>query len=117
MKHSNNAIRDAFRQHRPMTAETPPSFDSVFAAAEQQVRARRRGRVIGVVAAAMVAVLTIALLPAGKDEITYLDVEELAATTLWIAPSDSLLPEYQFDIYREMPRLFESTDPDGGALL
>tara|TARA_R110002096_G_scaffold97263_3_gene216681 strand:- start:5124 stop:5477 length:354 start_codon:yes stop_codon:yes gene_type:complete len=117
MKHSDNAIRDALRQERPMIAETPPSFDSVFSAAEEQVRVRRRGWAIGVAVTAMVAVLTIALLPAGKDEITYLDVEELAATTLWTAPSDSLLPEYQFDIYRDMPRLFESTDPDGGALL
>ena len=117
MEHSDKTIRDAIRQHRPMTGEKPPSFDSVFMAAERQVRARRRGWAVGVAAAAIVAVLTIALLPAGKDEITYLDVDELAATTLWTAPSDSLLPEYQFDIYRDMPRLFESTDPDGGALL
>lgn len=117
MKHSDNAIRDAFQQHQPMHGEAPPSFDSVIAAAERQVRTRRRGWAMGVAAAAIVAVLSVALLPTGHNETIYVDVEELAATTLWSAPSDSLLPEYQFDIYRDMPRLFESTDPDGGALL
>lgn len=116
-KHSDNAISKAFRQRQNATGEAAPSFDSVFAAAERQADTKRINWSLGIAAAALVAVLTIALMPAENDEFIYLDVEELAATTLWSAPSDSLLPEHQFDIYREMPRLFESTEPDGGALL
>jgi hypothetical protein len=93
-----------------------PSFEAVFAAAESQARGRRRLRFAGLTAAA-IAVLAFGLLPTEEDEFTYVDVEELKATTYWIAPSDSLLPVHEIDIYRELPNLFESTEPDGGTLL
>lgn len=98
-----------------------PGFEAIFGAAERQVQDSRRVRFAGMAAAAAIAVLAIALLPEEEVEYTYVDIEELTATTQWSAPSDSLFPEHQFDIYRELPRLYESTvlstDIEEGALL
>jgi hypothetical protein len=100
---------------------TAPDFARTFAAAEGQVASRRRLRYTAVAAAAFVAMIALGLIPAQENEFTYVDVDELTATTQWFAPSDSLLPKHQFDIYRELPRLFEATDvsteSDGGTLL
>ena len=96
-----------------------PDFKTIFAAAERQSRARQRVHLVGLAAAA--AVVALSLLLVQEDEFIYVDVEQLTATTSWSAPSDSLLPEHQFDLYRDLPRLFESTDvstnTDEGALL
>ncbi len=93
-----------------------PAFASVFAAAELQAAKIRRRRLIGVAGVA-VASLTFALLSGGSDGVRYIDVDELTASTCWLAPSDVLLPQRQFDIYRELPVLFESTESKEGALL
>ena len=100
---------------------TAPDFAVTFTAAQSRATSRRRFQYTAVAAAAVVAAIALGLLPAQKDEFTYVDVDELTATTQWSAPSDSLLPQHRFDIYRELPRLFEamdvSTDSDGGTLL
>lgn len=116
MHETDEALAAAVRETHPDTAAPP--FAEVFAAAEQRLRTRRRRRFAGAGAAALVALVALSLQPESPhDEFVYLDVEELAASTSWSAPSDSLLPKHQFDIYQEIPRLFESTEPDGGALL
>lgn len=98
-----------------------PDFAMTFAAAQDRAASRRRLQYAAVAAVALVAVIALGLIPAQEEEFTYVDVDELTATTRWSAPSDSLLPQHQFDIYRELPRLFEatdvSTDFDGGTLL
>lgn len=98
-----------------------PDFASTWAAAENTVRAHRKRRGVfagGVLAAAaMVAVLAISLLPSRDGGVRYIDANELLETTRWSAPSDSLLPEREFDMYREFPALIESTETHGGALL
>ena len=48
---------------------------------------------------------------------SYVEVADLMDSTYWTAPSDVLLPDRQFDIYQDMPELFESTEPAGGTLL
>ena len=45
------------------------------------------------------------------------DKEELVASTTWVAPSDSLLPEHRFNIFQELPEMFESTGNEEGTLL
>ena len=45
------------------------------------------------------------------------DLDELVASTTWVAPSDSLLPEHRFDIFQELPEMFESTGTEEGTLL
>jgi len=47
----------------------------------------------------------------------YLTAEALLDATYWIAPSDVLMPQYQFDIYQDIPFLMESTDIQEGSLL
>jgi len=93
-----------------------PDFARVWAGAEQRVasRRRRRGMIAGSVA--VLALAVVMLMPYGND-IRYIDTDELLETTSWSAPSDSLLPQHQFDIYGEIPVIIESTETYGGALL
>jgi hypothetical protein len=98
-----------------------PSFERVWANAETAYGyAQSRYRVFAGIAAT-VAVLAIAagLWPAKQAEPgdDYLIADAIMNTTLWFAPSDSLLPEHQFDIYREIPFLDESTNALEGTLL
>ncbi len=98
-----------------------PDFAAAFAAAEHQVQRCRRNRLAGLAAAAALAAVALTLLPKQQDEFRYVDVDELVATTRWSAPSDSLLPQHQLDVYRDVPRLFDSTatstNSEEGALL
>jgi hypothetical protein len=116
MRDKDDVLADAVRRSNS-DADAPP-FARVFAAAENQIRSARRKRFAGAGVAAAVILALLSLRPGEQaDEFIYVDVEELSASTSWTAPSDSLLPQYQFDIYRDIPRLFESTEPDGGTLL
>ncbi len=110
-------LRESLQQAQQRADGKPPDFGSSFAAAETQVRLRRRTWRAGLAAAIALFAITFALLPTKENELIYVDINELQATTYWLAPSDSLLPERRFDIYRELPRLFESTEPDEGTLL
>ena len=91
-----------------------PDFRTTWYAAERRVGRRRRRRLV---IAGSVAVLALALLIRPGDDLYYIDTNELLDTTSWSAPSDSLMPERQFDIFGEMPVLIESTETYGGALL
>ncbi len=117
MNNDDETLRSMLQPRQQAADRAAPSFDAVFAAAEDQLRRTSRKRYLGLAAAAAVAALAIALLPANEDEFTYVDLDELTASTSWSAPSDSLLPQHEFDIYRGLPRLIESTDTDEGALL
>lgn len=121
MSDNDDILRKALQKSQSEIDGEAPDFKTIFGAAERQSRARQRNQRVGLAAAAVVAVVALSLLPVQEDELIYVDVEQLTATTSWSAPSDSLLPEYQFDLYRDLPRLFESTDmstnTDEGALL
>ena len=97
-----------------------PAFGGVYAAAEQVEKRTRRFTAwyAGAgIAAAAVAVVLIGMPRAEPEYTEYIRVAELMETTQWTAPSDVLLPSYQFDIYQELPALLESTKPAEGALL
>ncbi len=116
MSNEDANLRAILQQSQRDADGAVPGFDEVWAAAEARVRVRaHRKRFAGLAAVAAVTIL--ALLPSPDEEIRYVDIEELMGSTSWSAPSDSLLPVHQFDIYREIPRLFESTEPYGGTLL
>ena len=95
-----------------------PSFDRVWQAAqERRASARKRYRnVAGVAAVAAAAVIALNW-QSPMEEHNYIEIAELLESTSWTAPSDVLLPDRRFDIYQDMPELFESTEPAGGALL
>ncbi len=116
----DNTVRDALQAEQARReAGRVPAFDVTFAAAEARAagRARRRRTVFGIAAAAaVVAVATSLLLPRGEDW-QYVNPDDLATSTAWVAPSDVLLPEHSIDIYRDIPVLIESTDGNLGALL
>jgi hypothetical protein len=119
MHREEQVLGATLRQAQRFVDGQAPDFEEVFDAAERQVRGRRKVQFVAMAAA--ISAVALGLLLLGEDEFTYIDTDELMATTQWSAPSDSLLPAHRFDIYRELPRLIElppvSTDPDEGALL
>jgi hypothetical protein len=117
----NKRIEAAVQQgHEDAEAGRVPSFDTVWAGAEARIgRKRRRIRAAGGMAAAvaLVAVVVIGQFQPAEQEWQFIDPNEIAGSTSWVAPSDVLLPTHQFDIYRDIPVLIESTGEDGGTLL
>ena len=106
--------------HGEAEAGHVPDFESVWTGAEEKVaRRRRRVRVVGgmAAAAALVAVVVIGQLRPVEQDWQFIDPNEIAGSTSWTAPSDILLPTHQFDIYRDIPVLIESTGENGGTLL
>jgi len=102
-------------------AEQPPAFTKVWAAAERQdeVSRKRYATFAGVAAAVALAFSAFSLWSANeaveKDE--FLIGSALMNSTLWSAPSDSLLLQHQFDIYQDVSFLIESTETEEGSLL
>ena len=96
-----------------------PDFDRVWAAASARAGTCRKRRRLLAGSSAVAAVLAIAfgLHAPTEDELRYIDADELLGTTGWSAPSDSLMPDHQFDIYQDIPVLIESTETYGGTLL
>jgi len=119
MKQTDDSLRERIKSSWPYEVnEKTPSFDRVWQAADERyTSARRRYRYVAS-AAAVAAVAVIALnWQSPAEETSYIEIAELLESTSWVAPSDVLLPDRKFDIYQDMPVLFESTEPAGGALL
>lgn len=105
--------------------ENAPSFDAVFTAAERRHRNSRQ-QFVGFAGAAVVATIAVTIIvtfnsraPAPESDplAEILPAVELMDSTAWTAPSDVLLPRHEFDIFRELPVLLESTESAEGALL
>ena len=110
-------IKHALRQaQRAAEAGRVSEFDTVWAAAEEQAGKRRRPWALAAVAAAVVAGIVWIAQPE-EQAWQYVDPDDLASSTSWVAPSDVLLPQRQFDIFKEIPVLIESTSTIEGALL
>ena len=95
----------------------PPAFEAAWSAAERRHRGRRHGYGVGAVAAAITAAVIVLLNSGAPEPERYIEVADLMDSTYWTAPSDTLLPSREFDIYQDLPELFESTEPAEGALL
>lgn len=110
------AVRDAHARAESVPA---PEFEQTWAAARARVGSTRKRQfvVAGTAAAAAVLAMAISLRAPMNDDWQYIDEYELLETTGWSAPSDSLLPSREFDIYETVPVLIESTETYGGALL
>ena len=97
-----------------------PAFDAVWRRAEREVRqSRRRYAAFSAVAASAALAAIIGGLWSRQtleaDE--YLIADSILNRTQWTAPSDALLPEHRFDIYREIPLQLESTETSEGTFL
>lgn len=114
MKDEDFTLREALQDEQQQMDGSAPDFAAVWAAAEAQARPRRR--FAAPVAVALIAIVAVSLLPSNDDP-NFVDLDELLGSTSWTAPSDALLPEHQIDIFREIPRLIESTEMLEGALL
>ena len=104
---------------RPKSAV--PDFDTMMEAAAKG-RAGNRMRYPMVAAAFVLALVAIgthdrwSTAPGPVDD-ELMIAEAMLDNTLWRAPSDSLLPQHRFDIYREIPTFIESTELEEGTLL
>ncbi len=116
-----NGFRQTLKEVHETVEGKPPAFADVWAAAEARHRfSRRRNRVAGSIAAAVVVVgITVGLWSKQQFEIAdeFLIADSLMNSTSWSAPSDSLMPEHQFDIYQEIRFPDESTFSPEGSLL
>jgi len=114
-------LHDALRNGQAKAeAGRIPDFDMVWVRAESEiVQRRRRIRAVGGIAAAaaLVAVIFTSQFRPTDQEWEFVDPDEFASSTSWVAPSDVLLPKHRFDIYGDIPVLIESTDEDRGTLL
>jgi len=120
MTDSENTLRRAVREAHARAESIPaPDFDRVMAAATARAGAARKRQYLFAGTAAVAAAVAIAfgLRAPMDDNRGYIDEYELLETTGWTAPSDSLLPSREFDIYQTVPVLIESTETYGGALL
>ena len=115
MQQENNTLRERVNAAWPAAQE--PAFDDAWQAAATKHSAQRRNARRFAMAAAAAAVVAIAMFGNAPVDESYIEVADLMDSTYWTAPSDVLLPERQFDIYQDMPELFESTEPAGGTLL
>jgi hypothetical protein len=101
--------------------QEPPAFDKVWSAAEMQYLEGRRLYAAFSGIAAVVAVVAVVAGLWSADEAMLADefliADSLLNETQWSAPSDALLPQHRFDIYREVPFPMELTNPDEGSLL
>lgn len=115
---SDKELRDAVaRSFDAAEQDSVPSFEKVWGAAETQLAASRR-RYLGFAAVAAISIVAVVLaIQPPSEEPPYIQVVDLLGSTSWSAPSDVLLPNKSFDIYQEMPVLFESTELAGGTLL
>jgi hypothetical protein len=113
---TDNGLRDQIRNTWPAPGREP-AFSQVWQSARQRHAAVRRRNQQFAGAAVVVAAVVIAFFAESPSEHSYIEVADLMESTYWTAPSDVLLPEREFDIYQDMPVLFESTEPAGGTLL
>ena len=115
MQDKDKALRRAVSESWPADYET--SFDKSWRAARKRHAAGRRRYRNLASAAAIVAAVVGAFNMQAPVESSYIEIADLLESTYWSAPSDALLPDKQFDIYQDMPEIFESTEPAGGSLL
>lgn len=119
---SDNELRDRVKGALSSQQEQEvPAFDKVWSAAESQyLEGRRMYATFTGIAAALAVVTVVAGLWSAQEtppDDDYLIANSLLNETQWSAPSDALLPQHQFDIYREVPFPTELTNPDEGLLL
>ena len=115
MQDSDKALRQAVRDSWP--EDRGPAFDETWQAASKRYAGSRRRYAYLAGAAAVVAAVVIAVNGQAPQQPAYIEVADLLESTWWSAPSDALLPDREFDIYQDMPEMFESTEPAGGSLL
>jgi hypothetical protein len=113
----NRMLSSAMKATRPEAGRVP-DFDAIMQAAEQRAGKRRWPRIVAVAAIALLAaVVVLNVTKAPVDDTSFIEMNAFMSSTSWSAPSDVLLPESRIDIYEDVPRLLESTEDYGGALL
>ncbi len=112
---NDDKLRRRLKNAQQTADGSAPPFADVWARAEAR---RGRWRIgAGVAAAVVTGVVALLIATPETADPVYIDLDELQASTMWVAPSDALLPARRFDIFHELPVMFESTGGEEGALL
>ena len=117
---NDEEMKEGLKKAFTAAERKPPSFSETMAAAEsRQARSALRWKAVAGLAAAAVLAITVSLIPEQQADLgdEYLIADALMNSTSWTAPSDLLMPEHQFDIYREIPFPDPSTISEEGSLL
>jgi len=111
MTGSDEKLRQSVREAWPGDrAEDAPTFEDVWQRAEMRVATSRRHYArLAAVVVALGVVAAVFGVRSTVEEPQYIEMAELLNSTYWSAPSDVLLPQREFDIYQDLPELFEST--------
>ncbi|MGB5411960.1 MAG: hypothetical protein WBN09_10555 [Woeseiaceae bacterium] len=114
---ANQTFSSAMKAARP-EAGGVPDFDTIMQAAERRAGKRRWPRVAAAAAiAVLAAVVVLNVTQPPVDDTAFIEMNAFMSSTSWSAPSDVLLPKSRINIYEDVPRLMESTEDYGGALL
>ena len=111
MSYSDETLRQRVTEawQRDDSADAP-AFDDVWRRAEARFAASRRQYARLAAVAVMLGVIAVVFgIRPTAEEPKYIEMAELMNSTYWTAPSDVLLPQREFDIYQDLPELFEST--------
>ena len=115
------ALKSAWAANEPGNR---PTFEESFAGAATRLKRQRKHWRLAVAAAAIAVITVTALIwPLRQVAVTdpaadeLLIADALMNSTSWQAPSDALMPERQFDIYRDLPFGEVSTELQEGSLL
>ena len=111
MKRADEALRQRVRQAwQRAGSDDAPAFDEVWRRAEERfATSRRRYARVAAIAVALGVIAVVFSTRSTVEEPQYIEIAELLNSTYWAAPSDVLLPQHEFDIYQDLPELFEST--------
>lgn len=111
MRGSDEALQQRVRQAwQHDGGEDAPAFDETWRRAEARLATSRRQYArLAAVAVTLGVVAAVFGVRSTVDEPQYIEMAELLNSTYWAAPSDVLLPQREFDIYQDLPELFEST--------
>ena len=120
MTNSDKTLSDLLKQGlNEVEQGRTPGFDAAWTAAETRASARRSRNWMagGALVAAVAVALTVGLLRPAEQDWEFVSPDVFESGTSWVAPSDVLMPEHQFDIFNDIPVLIESTKTEEGALL
>ena len=116
---SDNGIREQLKDAMGAAhGNESPAFAKMWTAAGlQHHKSRRRYATFSGIAALITVVAGFRSIQEAEIPDEYLIADSLLNGTQWSAPSDTLMPQHEFDVYRELPSQMESTNLDEGSLL
>jgi hypothetical protein len=116
---NDDELKQSLKRAFESAEGAPPDFGTMLSTADAGLRRKRMlvRLASGVAAAAFALFVGLWSSDAPQPPDEYLIADALMNSTAWSAPSDVLMPEHQFDVYREISFPVPSTNSQEGSLL